>query len=128
MPHQCIRCKTFYEDSSQELESGCDCGSKLFLYIGNDNLEQAKKAMSTENLNEKEKAEIESNVREIVSSANPDDTIILDLESVRVIEPGKYELDLVNLFKGEPLVFKLEEGKYMIDLVQSFKKRSKKKR
>ena len=45
---------------------------------------------------------------------------MLDIESIRVLKPGKYELDLIHLFKGEPLVFKLEEGKYVIDLPASF--------
>jgi predicted nucleic acid-binding Zn-ribbon protein len=47
---------------------------------------------------------------------------VLDLEAIRVKKPGQYELDLVHLFKGEPLVFKLEDGKYMIDLVETFKR------
>ncbi len=55
--------------------------------------------------------------------------VVLDVEAIRVLKPGKYELDLVHLFKGEPLIFQLEEGKYMIDLVESFKriKKTKKK-
>ena len=36
--------------------------------------------------------------------------------------PGKYELDLVHMFKKDPLVVKLDEGKYVIDLPQAFKK------
>ena len=48
--------------------------------------------------------------------------IVLDLESIKIMKPGKYELDLVRMFKGEPLIFKLEEGKYIIDIPESFKK------
>lgn len=48
--------------------------------------------------------------------------VILDLESVRVLKPGKYELDIVNLFsKKRPLIYKLEEGKYVIDLASTIK-------
>lgn len=32
MPHQCVRCNTFYEDGSEEILKGCKCGGKLFLY------------------------------------------------------------------------------------------------
>ena len=46
---------------------------------------------------------------------------LLDIESIRVLKPGKYELDIVHLFKKDPLIIKLEEGKYMIDLPQAFK-------
>ncbi len=49
--------------------------------------------------------------------------VILDIESIKILKPGQYELDLVNLFKKkQPLIYKLEDGKYMIDLVESFKK------
>jgi len=49
--------------------------------------------------------------------------VVLDFESIRVIKPGKYEIDLVHLFKEEPLVYKLSEGKYIIDLPEVFKKK-----
>jgi len=39
------------------------------------------------------------------------------------LEPGKYQLDVVELFKGKPLVYRLEDGKYIIDLASTFKKR-----
>ena len=52
--------------------------------------------------------------------------IILDFESIKILSPGKYELDLVNLFnKKQPLIYKLEDGKYMIDLIETFKKITK---
>ena len=54
--------------------------------------------------------------------------VVLDFESIRVIEPGKYELDLVQLFNGAPLIFKLEEGKYVIDIAESFERLRKSKK
>ena len=75
------------------------------------------------NLTDKEKTEIEEDVFDLVGSEiDRDQPVVLDLEAIRVLRAGKYELDLVHLFKGEPLIFKLEEGKYMIDLVESFKR------
>lgn len=48
--------------------------------------------------------------------------VILDLESIRVVKPGKFEIDVVNLFsKKRPLIYKLEEGKYIIDLASTLK-------
>ena len=48
--------------------------------------------------------------------------VILDLESVKVLGPGKFEIDVVNLFSKErPLIYKLEEGKYIIDLASTLK-------
>ena len=66
----------------------------------------------------------EADVYDIMGNQiDTDKTIVLDLESINILGPGKYELDLVNLFKKKhPLIYKLEEGKYMVDLVESFKK------
>ncbi len=48
--------------------------------------------------------------------------VILDIESVRAVGAGKYEIDIVNLFnKKRPLIYKLEEGKYIIDLASTLK-------
>lgn len=123
MPHQCVRCNTFYDDGATEIIKGCKCGGKLFFYIKKDKLEEAQKVAKETKLTSVEKEQIEKDVFELVGSEiDRDEPVVLDLESIRVLQPGKYELDLVHLFKGEPLIFKLEEGKYMIDLVESFKK------
>ena len=91
-------------------------------------MEDAKKIISEVKLSSQDKQQIEKDVFDLVGSDLDDETpVILDLEAIRVSKPGKYELDLVHLFKGEPLVFRLEEGKYMIDLIQSFKKLKDKK-
>lgn len=121
MPHQCVRCNTFYEDGAQELLKGCNCGGRLFFFIKKEKLEDMKKITEEANLTKKDKEQIEQDVFDLVGSEiDKDQPVILDLEAIRVMKPGKYELDLVHLFKGEPLVFKVEDGKYMIDLVQSF--------
>ena len=123
MPHQCVRCNTFYDDGATEIIKGCKCGGKLFFYIRKEKLEQAQKIAKEVKLTPKEKEQIEQDVFELVGSEiDKDEPVVLDLEAIRVLKPGKYELDLVHLFKGEPLIFKLEEGRYMIDLVESFKK------
>jgi predicted nucleic acid-binding Zn-ribbon protein len=128
MPHQCVRCNTFYDDGSEEILKGCSCGGKLFFYVRKEKLEQVKKIANESKLTEKEKEQVEKDVFEIVGSdIDREEPVILDLESIRVIKPGKYELDLVHLFKGDPLIFKLEEGRYMIDLVETFKRARDKK-
>jgi len=127
MPHQCVRCNTFYEDGAQELLKGCSCSGKLFFFIKKEKMNEIKKLTEEINLSSKDKEQIEKDVFDLVGSEiDRDQPVILDLEAIRVMRPGKYELDLVHLFKNEPLIFKLEEGKYMIDLVQSFEKFRKK--
>ena len=121
MPHQCVRCGDFYEDGSEKILKGCKCGGKLFFFVKKEKLEEVKNARVT--LSKKEKKQIERDVFDLIGdSAKSDKPVVLDFESIRVLKPGKYELDLVNLFKDRPLVYKLDEGKYMIDLPESFKK------
>jgi len=121
MPHQCVRCNKFYEDGAKEILKGCLCGARLFFYIKKERLEESKKI--TENLTKEEKKEVEKDVLDLVDlDMAKEKPIVLDLESIKIMKPGKYELDLVRMFKGEPLIFKLEEGKYIIDIPESFKK------
>ena len=127
MPHQCVRCSSFYDDGAKELLNGCGCGGKLFFFIKREKLEDMRKIADEINLSDKDKEQIEQDIFDLVGSEiDRDQHVILDLEAIRVLRPGKYELDLVHLFNKEPLIFKLEEGKYMIDLVQSFEKFRKK--
>ncbi len=118
MPHQCVRCNTFYDELTEDLLKGCKCGGKLFFYIKKESLNRAKQMVV--NLSEKEKSQIEQDVLDIVGPTSSDEPVVLDLESIRVTRPGKYEIDLVQLFKGEPVIYKLDEGKYVIDIIKSF--------
>ncbi len=121
MPHQCVRCNILYPEGAQEILKGCSCGARLFFYIKKQHVEEGQELIN--NLTEEDKGHIEKDIAEIlhIKKEDPDKPIILDVEAIRVLEPGKYELDLVHLFKKDPLIIKLAEGKYMIDLGQAFK-------
>ncbi len=121
MPHQCVRCNIMYPDGAQEILKGCECGARLFFFIKKKNLEEGKVLVS--NLTDSEKKHIEEDIAEIlhIKQEDSDKPVVLDIEAIRVMKPGKYELDLVHLFKKDPLIIKLDEGKYMIDLAQAFK-------
>jgi predicted nucleic acid-binding Zn-ribbon protein len=123
MPHQCVRCGKLHTDGdSTLLLKGCECGSRLWFYVKKESIERAKTI--TTSLTPEQKEQIEQDVREIVGAEDKDEAVVLDLESVRVTEPGKFELDLVQLFNKEnPVVFKLEEGKYVIDIPETFQRR-----
>ncbi len=123
MPHQCVNCGEIYKDTDRAILEGCrECEGKFFFYVKKERLQELKD--STVNLSKKERKEIEKDVMEIVGEKEvKDQPIVLDLESIRILKPGQYELDLVHLFKKEPLIYKLEDGKYIIDLPESFKKK-----
>ena len=125
MPHQCVKCNKLYPDGSSELLKGCDkCGGKFFFYLKQEDVERAKKI--TSNLSPKEKEQIEQDVLDIIGDElDESQPVFLDLESIKILKPGQYELDLVRLFKGKPLVYKLADGKYVIDLVSSFEAKDK---
>lgn len=116
-----------YEDGAKEILVGCSsCSSKLFFFIRKDKFDEIQK--KTVNLNKKERQQIEDDIYDLVGGREKEDPVVLDLESIRVLKPGKYELDLVNLFNNQPLVYKLEEGKYMVDVVETFKKAADEKK
>jgi len=122
MPHQCVRCGTLYDDGAAEILKGCSCGARLFFFIKKKHLEESKDMIV--NLSDDEKKQMEHDVFEMVGADPEEDKpVVLDFESVRVLQPGKYLLDLVNLFKkDQPLVFQLADGKYVIDVPGTFKK------
>lgn len=128
MPHQCVRCNTFYDDGNEAILKGCSCGARLFFFIRKERMEKMKEAaQEAPTVNEEERKQIESDVFDVLGVKESDEPVVLDLESVRVLKPGKYEIDLVQLFKGEPLIFKLAAGKYIIDIAETFRRMRKDK-
>ncbi|MCF7798960.1 Zn-ribbon domain-containing protein [Candidatus Woesearchaeota archaeon] len=129
MPHQCVSCGAFYEDGAKDILRGCSsCGGKLFFYVKKERIAELKtEEPQLFDLSIEDKKQIEEDVYDILGEEiDRDKPIILDIESIKILKPGKYELDLVNLFKSkQPLIYKLEDGKYMIDIIESFKKMGK---
>ena len=119
MPHQCVKCSKIIPLGSKELLVGCaNCGGKFFFYIKQEQLDQIKRNIIE--IPENEKSTIEKDIREMVGITDEETPVILDLESVRVVGDGKFEIYLINVFNKErPLIYKLEEGKYIIDLAST---------
>lgn len=63
-----------------------------------------------------DKKQIESDVRAILKIEDELKPVVLDLESIRVLKPGQFEIDIVSLMNRKPIIFKLQEGKYLIDI------------
>ena len=122
MPHQCVKCSRIIPIGSRELLEGCkDCGGKFFFYIKDEQLQKIKE--NPIELPHEEKQQVEKDIREMAGITDQEAPVILDIESVRAVGSGKYEIDVVNLFrKDRPLIYKLEEGKYIIDLSSTLSK------
>lgn len=146
MPHKCIHCGKILAPGSREILEGCsNCHGKFFFYI-KDEVSQRKnppatlassniKTFETEapekqahagvspegqetfiEFDNVDKKKVEADVRSILGIEDEDKPVVLDVESVRVLSPGKFEIDIASLMNRKPIVFKLEEGKYVIDL------------
>ncbi|MEM4625325.1 MAG: Zn-ribbon containing protein [Candidatus Pacearchaeota archaeon] len=129
MPHQCVHCSKIYPNASKELLEGCSCGSRFFFFISDEHLSKINENKSEINdifnLSKSEKEKIERDAREFIGIYEEEIPVILDLESINVISPGKFEIDIVKLFNKQfPLIYKLENGKYIIDLASTFKNKS----
>ena len=123
MPHQCVRCNTFFTDAAPEILKGCACGGKMFFFIRKERFDSLKKAQEqATQLSKEQKFQMEQDVYSMLGLQKTE-PVVLDFESINMISPGKYELDLVRLFKNEPIIFKLSEGKYIIDLPSAMKKK-----
>jgi len=119
MPHQCVHCSKIIEVGSKEILEGCNsCGGKFFFYIRDEQVPAIIESQETPipDFDSVDKRKVEEDVRSILKIEDDTKPVILDLESVRVLNPGKFEIDIVSLMNRKPIVFKLSEGKYIIDI------------
>jgi len=88
MPHQCVSCGALFKDGSKDILTGCTkCGGKLFFFISKAKLEKLEKEKDAQkiDLSEKDKVQIEKDVRELVGDKiSVDEPVVLDIESIRI--------------------------------------------
>jgi uncharacterized protein len=126
MPHQCVRCGKIYDDGASQILTGCECGKRLFFFVKSKTLEKMKE--ESDKLTSKERVQIEHDIYDMIGNDSKEKgVVVVDIESVKVLKPGKYELDLAGLFKKKPPIFSTEEGKYVVDLQAAFDAAKKEK-
>ncbi|MCQ1536462.1 hypothetical protein FTO70_12435 [Methanosarcina sp. KYL-1] len=141
MPHRCTRCGTIFEDGDAAILSGCpDCGWNKFLYVkreaegsedrGKPALEEQKMGLESSldevvrNIDEALAFEEENKGREPEAEKKEDKERV---ESVRILGPGSYELNLESLFERKELVMAIkEEGSYALHLPSVFNQQKEK--
>ena len=126
MPHKCVRCSNVYASQSPELMSGCPCGSRVFLYLRDENEQIQETTSSGHTTAEGPKAETPEPegkdygwLEDELAFLSKDKPVSVDVEAVenlRILEKGAYELDLPALMKGEPLVIKSDKHVYYVKL------------
>jgi len=117
MPHKCTNCEHVFEDGSVDILNGCpNCGWNKFLYV------PAKPATETETDAEDTDAGVQSDKVEEAKDAVP----AMEVESIRILEKGSYELNLESLLEREEIIMSMkEDGRYLVHLPSVFDKGKK---
>jgi len=130
MPHKCTKCGREFKDGSTEILKGCpSCGSKKFLYIREEH--RHRDVLEEKTITEIAK-ETKEEVLEVVDAPGKASDLQGRVESIRILSPGSYELNLEKLAESNDMVVGLgKEARYMLDISSmglSETKEEKKKR
>ncbi len=143
MPHKCTRCEGVFRDGAAIILSGCPkCGWNKFLYVKD---ETTSPAGSEEKTGEtsispaaskfiKEVDELLGNKPVNPGPKEPEpekkkEEIGDRVESVRILSPGSYELNLDSIMKRDEIVMALkEDGTYIVHLPSVFQKKKHQER
>lgn len=143
MPHKCTRCVSIFNDGAAIILNGCPkCGWNKFLYVRDETPapEQVVKydaPVSTGQISPeashfiKEVDEIlgiqdEPKQHEIMTEQKVETPKEIGnrVESIRIVSPGQYELNLESLLERKEIVMALkEDGTYIVHLPSVFKKK-----
>jgi predicted nucleic acid-binding Zn-ribbon protein len=112
--HKCLKCGKKFEKLTKEMLRGCpECGGTLFLY-----LKEGEEITAAELV---DRIKIEGKL----PSSEEEERI----ESLRILSPGVYELNLDALLERKEIVMGIKEnGSYAIHLPSLFAKRNTKRR
>jgi predicted nucleic acid-binding Zn-ribbon protein len=132
MPHKCTRCESVFKDGAAIILNGCPkCGWNKFLYVkdADDRSETGIKEAVPPAASRfiKEVDEILGNTQPESKEAKVEpkpDEIGERVESVRIVSPGSYELNLESLLERDEIVMALkEDGTYLVHLPSVFQKK-----
>lgn len=116
MPSKCTRCGRVYEEDSEIIFSGCECGNKLFFYYRKISDKEAEK------LKEEGIEEVEKNLEEILEvKEERGEEKEEDIWNIKV-EDGVFKINIASLMQGKPIIASGEEGRYVISLSSAFRK------
>jgi predicted nucleic acid-binding Zn-ribbon protein len=143
MPHKCTRCESIFKDGAAIILNGCPkCGWNKFLYVRDEtpatgpivksdasvsistiSPEASKFIQEVDEMllirDEPKKPEIKSEPR--LETSNE---IGNRVESIRIVSPGQYELNLESLLERKEIVMALkEDGTYIVHLPSVFKQK-----
>jgi len=123
MPHKCTQCGREFEDGSTKILKGCpSCGGKKFLYIRE--AERHDDVLKEKTIDEIAR-DTGEDVLEVKRDRRKEEIEVFErIESIRIIGPGSYELNIEKLARSDEVVVGLEkEGKYVVDILSMAKKK-----
>ncbi len=141
MPHKCTKCESIFRDGAAIILNGCPkCGWNKFLYVKDiAQVELKPQGELPEPASKfiKEVDELLGKPGEITASDNAIEPVKEEkqqearskeignrVESVRILAPGTYELNLESLLERDEIVMALkEDGTYIVHLPSVFKKK-----
>ena len=121
MPNKCTKCGRVYEEGSDVIFTGCECGNRLFFYFRKVTDEEAIR------LAKEGTKEIRESAGALLGIKNGEPVLDkgTDIWNIKV-KDGVYEIDIASLMSGEPIIVAGEEGRYLVGLSSAFKKKGKK--
>lgn len=139
MPHKCTRCNQTFKEGASEILSGCpNCGWNKFLYLTDIPEEVSGQEAPTQNEAESTTPEdtgvmdINELINKVEIEEKPKTHTVLDssrVESIKILGPGSYELNIESLLDRPEIVMALkEEGTYIVHLPSIFSKGDKKRK
>ncbi len=125
MPHRCARCGKEYQERTALLEGCGECGGRKFYFVPSPGrADTARKSGPG-------KAAPPPQPEHPKEESPPPPTPRLDpLESIRILSPGSYELNIEKLAQSDERVVGLGsgEGSYLVDLLSMIKPKKGRKR
>jgi len=123
MPHRCVNCGREYRTNECEILKGCrECGGKKFIFVPLVEREkEAEAPVLSEGKEEKVQREEEPTGIARLPGHEP-------LESIRIVSPGTYELNIEKMASSDERVVGVGkgEGSYLVDLLSMVKPKKKK--
>ena len=143
MPHKCTRCESIFKDGAAIILNGCPkCGWNKFLYVRDETSvsEQAVKpdaSVSTGQISPEASKFIKEVDDMLLIQDEPKQHELIKeqkvetpkeignrVESIRILSPGQYELNLESLLERKEIVMALkEDGTYIVNLPSVFKQK-----
>lgn len=143
MPHKCTRCESIFKDGAAIILNGCPkCGWNKFLYVRDEmpapeHVIKSDASVSTGQISPeaskfiKEVDELlgiqdEPKQHELIKEqkVQTPKEIGNRVESIRILSPGQYELNLESLLERKEIVMALkEDGTYIVNLPSVFKQK-----